>query len=97
MAGMSHLRSPSAHYLDPCSLERFAGQRKRRKRGRFAPPYQRPVLALFNAHCDQLVQTLGLATLHIQDPTDLFCTLSPSFGCIRVRFLGAFSREATPT
>ena len=68
--GMSHLRSPSPHHLDldPWSLERFAGRRRhRQKRGLFAPPYNRPALALFNEHCDQVVQTFGLADLHIQD------------------------------
>ncbi len=70
--GMTHLRSPGVHHLDldPYSLLRFAGKRKKRKRrktGLFAPPFDRPALALFNAHCDQVVETFGLANLHIQD------------------------------
>ena len=67
--GMSHLRSPSFHHLDrdPSSLESFAAQRKSRDRGLFANPYNRPALSLFNAHCDQVVQTFGLANLHIRD------------------------------
>ena len=67
--GMSHLRSPSVHHLDlePWSLERFAGRRPRgQRRECFAVPYNRPALELFNEHCDQVVQTFGLADLHIQ-------------------------------
>ena len=70
--GMTHLRSPGVHHLDldPFSLLHFAGKRKKRKHrktGLFAPPYDRPALALFNAHCDRVVETFGLANLHIQD------------------------------
>ena len=70
--GMTHLRSPGVHHLDldPFSLLHFAGKRKKRKRRKtrlLAPPYDRPALALFNAHCDRVVETFGLANLHIQD------------------------------
>lgn len=67
--GMTYLRSPSVHHLDinPSSLQRFAGKRKSRKSGLFAPPYDRPALALFNAHCDQVMATFGLSDLHIRD------------------------------
>ena len=67
--GMTHLRSPSVHHLDldPWSLQCFAGKLESRKPDLFAPPYHRPALALFNAHCDQVVETFGLADLHIQD------------------------------
>lgn len=66
--GMTHLRSPSVHHLDlnPWSLQRFAGKRKNRRAGLFAPPYDRPALRLFDAHCDQVIETYGLAALHIQ-------------------------------
>ncbi len=69
ITGMTHLRSPSVHHLDlnAMSLQRFAGKRKTRKRGLFAPPYNRPALTLFNAHCDHVVKTFGLADLHIQE------------------------------
>ncbi len=69
ITGMTHLRSPSVHHLDmhPWSLQRFAGSRKNRKPGLFAPPYDRPALDLFNAHCDHVVETYGLDALHIQD------------------------------
>jgi len=80
--GMTHLRSPSVHHLDldPWSLQRFAGNRRNRKPGLFAPPYDRPNLALFNAHCDQVIETFGLADLHVmartialRAPTSLRC------------------------
>lgn len=69
--GMTHLRSPSVHHLDlnPWSLERFAGKRKKRKKrkpGLFAPPYDRPSLSLFNAHCDRVVAEHGLSSLHVR-------------------------------
>ncbi len=66
--GMTHLRSPAVHHLDvsPWSLRRFAGRRGRSKKGVFAPPYDRPSLRLFNAHCDQLVESYGLGDLHVQ-------------------------------
>lgn len=69
MTGMSHLRSPSVHHLDldPWSLQRFAGKRKSRARRVFAPPYDRPALELFDAHCDDLIERYGLAELHIRD------------------------------
>lgn len=66
--GMTHLRSPSVHNLDldPRSLQGFAGPRRRRKAGLFKPPYDRPSLALFDAHCDRVVQTFGLDDLHVR-------------------------------
>ena len=67
--GMTHLRSPSVHHLDlnPWSLQNFAGKRKRRKPGLFAPPYDRPSLPLFNAHCQKVIKTFNLSDLHIQE------------------------------
>lgn len=66
--GMTHLRSPSVHHLDldPWSLNRFAGKRRRRKPGLFAPPYSRPSLSLFDAHCDRVIAEHGLGSLHIR-------------------------------
>ena len=65
--GMTHLRSPVVHHLDlePMSLKHFAGKRGRRK-GLFAPPYDRPSLALFDAHCDHVVEAFGLVDRHVQ-------------------------------
>ncbi len=67
--GMNHLRSPSVHHLDleHQSLQRFAGKRKSRKPGLFALPFERPSLSLFNAHCEEVERTFGLADLHIKD------------------------------
>jgi hypothetical protein len=64
--GMTHLRSPAVHHIDlhPWSLQRFAGHPDRRPPGLFAPPYDRPSLALFDAHCDQVIATFGLTDLH---------------------------------
>jgi len=66
--GMAYLRSPSVHHLDldPWALQRFAGKRKNRKRDLFTPPYDRPALALFNTHCERVIETFGLAELHVQ-------------------------------
>ncbi len=67
--GMTHLRSPSVHHLDadPWSLNRFAGKRKRRDPGLFAAPFERPSLALFNAHCDLVERNFDLSALHVRD------------------------------
>ena len=69
--GMTRLRSPSVHHLDlnPRSLSYFASRRRRRRRENkpFAGVYDRPSLALFNAHSDHVLKTFGLPDLHIQD------------------------------
>lgn len=68
--GMRHLRSPAVHHLgvDPWCLLRFAkGKRRKLKRkGLFAPPYDRPSVRLFSAHCDDLIRQFGIADLHVQ-------------------------------
>jgi len=66
--GMTHLRSPSVHNLDlsPWSLNRYAGKKKNRKSGLFAPPYDRPDLQFFNDHCDKVIGDFDLSTLHIR-------------------------------
>lgn len=66
--GMTYLRSPSVHHLDldPWSLSRFAGKRRNRKSGLFAPPYDRPSLSLFNEHCDRVISEHGLESLHLR-------------------------------
>jgi cation diffusion facilitator CzcD-associated flavoprotein CzcO len=74
MTGMTHLRSPAVHHLDldPWSLLRQAGKRKKRKKQKkqasdlFAPPYDRPNLGFFNDHCDKVIDTFGLSDLHIR-------------------------------
>lgn len=66
--GMAYLRSPSVHHLDlhPWSLQRFAGEPSSRRPGLFTPPYDRPSLKLFDAHCDFVIGRYGLAPLHVQ-------------------------------
>ncbi|MEZ4433641.1 MAG: FAD/NAD(P)-binding protein [bacterium] len=63
--GMSHLRSAGVHHLDldPWALKRFTGHRD----PAFAPfiaPYNRPALALFDAHCDAVIDRYALAARH---------------------------------
>lgn len=68
VTGMAYLRSPSVHHIGPtptCLLH-FAGKRKNRQLGLFAPPYNRPLLALFNAHCDHLIDSARLDERHVR-------------------------------
>ncbi|MEO1231949.1 MAG: FAD/NAD(P)-binding protein [Myxococcota bacterium] len=64
--GMTHLRSTSVHHLDPDphALQQFAAKRKSRTVSNFVPPYRRPSLPLFDAHCRKVIKTYGLADLH---------------------------------
>jgi len=66
--GMRHLRSPSVHHLglDPLGLHAFAEGRWGGVRGLFAPPYDRPALSLFDAHCDAVMESLDLPSLHLR-------------------------------
>jgi len=66
--GMTHLRSPSVHHLalDPWALKSFARKQKLGNEDVFAPPYDRPKLALFNAHCDLVIETFDLENLHVR-------------------------------
>ncbi len=56
--GMTHLRSPSAHNLevDYRALRRFAARENWPAPGTFVPPYARPSLALFDAHCGAVIR-----------------------------------------
>jgi cation diffusion facilitator CzcD-associated flavoprotein CzcO len=58
--GMGRLRSPAVHHLDldPWSLAELAEERA--EPGALAPPYGRPSVALFRAHCERLVEHSGL-------------------------------------
>lgn len=66
--GMDYLRSPSVHHIDlnPWSLDRFAGRRKKHTSSLFAPPYARPALSLFNRHCDHVIDAYGLEATHVR-------------------------------
>lgn len=69
--GMTHLRSTVVHHLDldPYSLLQYAEERAdlATTMPLFVPPYDRPSLALFDAHCDRVIERYGLADLHVQD------------------------------
>ncbi len=71
VTGMRFLRSPGVHHLGvpPFDLLQFAGRRKRdrKRRSLFAPPYNRPSVELFGRHSQAVIETHGLADLHIRD------------------------------
>ena len=75
--GMTYLRSSAVQHLDldVNSLRSFAGHRKNRKPGLFAAPYNRPSLALFNAHCEVVMKRFALSDLHIKARV-LTCSVS---------------------
>ncbi|KPQ01101.1 MAG: putative flavoprotein involved in K+ transport [Bacteroidetes bacterium HLUCCA01] len=73
--GMTHLRSPMVHHLDgdPFSLRNFVNRFKncdvamqQNDVKPFIEPNNRPSLALFNAHCDEIVHEYDLQSLHEQ-------------------------------
>ncbi|MEM9073456.1 MAG: FAD/NAD(P)-binding protein, partial [Myxococcota bacterium] len=68
ITGMRHMRSSSVHHLDlePFSLRRFAEEGPYPP-PYYAPPFDRPALALFNAHSELVLRRFGLADLHIRD------------------------------
>ncbi len=70
--GMTHLRSPSVHHLglNSFDLMDFSGANRRGKgaqKGDFEAPYARPSVALFEAHCDELIERYGLNERHVED------------------------------
>lgn len=66
--GMTHLRSPSVHHLDidPRGLQKFAGRPKHWEPGLFRAPYRRPALALFDRHCDHVIEKYELRGVHLR-------------------------------
>ncbi len=64
--GMTHLRSPIVHHIDlaPGSLKNFS--RNWRAARCTIAPYARPSLAMFNAHCREVIDRHALAQLRIQ-------------------------------
>ncbi|KGP91794.1 hypothetical protein N780_15570 [Pontibacillus chungwhensis BH030062] len=58
--GMKHLRSPSVHHLhpDPYHLKKFA--RTQQYSAGFKGRYQRPLLHMFNHHCEQWFNEVNL-------------------------------------
>ncbi|CAM2010404.1 FAD/NAD(P)-binding protein [Acanthopleuribacter pedis] len=64
--GMTYLRSPMVHHIDlaPASLKHFS---KKWREGRVSiAPYERPKLAMFNAHCRHVIESNGLDELRVQ-------------------------------
>ena len=68
VTGMSHLRSPAVHHLDvhPFALRRFVSAQPTRRPDAYVAPYDRPALDLFDAHCDAVIDRLGLAEAHVR-------------------------------
>lgn len=105
---MQFLRSPSVHHLDvpAFSLAQFAGFPKGETDKRFAPPYHRPSLGLFNAHCDALIEAHELGELHLRgaaldiEPGPDFVRVQTSLGELRARrillAIGAGDQPAWP-
>ncbi|MEM6644648.1 MAG: FAD/NAD(P)-binding protein, partial [Bacteroidota bacterium] len=60
--GMRFMRSPMVHHLDvhPFSLKHFASSAPIANWARFAYPFKRPSLPLFNAHSQRVVESFGL-------------------------------------
>ncbi|MFV8751457.1 FAD/NAD(P)-binding protein [Nannocystaceae bacterium ST9] len=67
--GMEFMRSPSVHHIDgpAFSMVQFAREREHHPDTRFVPPYHRPSLALFDAHCRTLLAAAQLEQLHERD------------------------------
>ncbi|NDJ61415.1 MAG: FAD-dependent oxidoreductase [Chloroflexi bacterium] len=65
--GMAYLRSPLAHHLhdDVGSLKTFALTADGADHARFIPKFNRPSLALFNAHCEWMLRRYDLEALRI--------------------------------
>ena len=65
--GMQFLRSSMVHHLDvhPFSLKHFASSAPVAPWARFAYPYKRPSLSLFNAHCQRVVDAFALGALRL--------------------------------
>lgn len=97
--GMSYLRSPGVHHLhpDPLHLQRFARQRPQSERTHqedFLLPYYRPSLALFQAHCDALINEYQLGQQLLPARAERLSRSSPSrftvetsLGSVHARYL----------
>ncbi|NDJ33641.1 MAG: SidA/IucD/PvdA family monooxygenase [Chloroflexi bacterium] len=66
--GMRYLRSPRVHHigLAPDALEWFAGDRGGDSSELWIEPYYRPSYALFQRHCQHVIDTYQLDRLHIR-------------------------------
>lgn len=66
--GMTYLRSPSIHHIDPSpfSLEKFARTSFENGDKKFYAPYDRPDLELFNQHCQEVLSQINIKTSWVQ-------------------------------
>lgn len=66
--GMRYLRSPRVHHIDmdARSLERYARQRGGDPSDLWIDPYHRPSYALFQNHCQHVIDSYRLDRLHIR-------------------------------
>jgi len=66
--GMTYLRSPAVHNLDleAHALRRFAKRGPGKRVARFVPPYDRPGLAFFRAHVEDVVDQGRLRELRVR-------------------------------
>lgn len=66
--GMRYLRSPRVHHIDiqPNSLERFAQEQHSHAADLWIDPYYRPSYALFQEHCQHVIDRYQLDRLHIR-------------------------------
>ncbi|NDJ51470.1 MAG: SidA/IucD/PvdA family monooxygenase [Chloroflexi bacterium] len=66
--GMRYLRSPLVHHVDlhPASLQRFAQDLETAPSDLWIEPYSRPSYALFQSHCQHVIDTYLLDRLHIR-------------------------------
>lgn len=85
VTGMAYLRSPSMHHLDTesFSLENFARESAEEEdRGQlFTRPNNRPSTHLFRAHCDGVIQRVGLHRCHVRDRV---VDVEPGAECVAV-------------
>lgn len=70
--GMEFLRSPSVHHIGPTSapLDRFARGPGKGVERPFTRPYLRPALALFDSHCDEVIEQCRLESVHVRGRVD---------------------------
>ncbi len=70
--GMQYLRSPAAHNLDVSfnALRDYAARQGWDAHSSFVPPYARPLLDLFNAHADSVINANGLDRLRMPGTVD---------------------------
>ena len=66
--GMRYLRSPRVHHIDlePFALEQFAREQGGDPATWWIEPYRRPSYALFQQHCQHVIDTYQLDRLHIR-------------------------------